>query len=154
MSYQATLPERIANKRVLVVDDTPSIRAMATANLRSIGFHNIVELGNGLDALTHINEKPVDIIISDWDMPELNGLELLKTLRSYEQLEKIPFIMFTGSDSSQHIEIAIEAGTTDYIIKPFTTKSLAVKTIKALMKSEYKKVDLREIQLEPQRDDE
>lgn len=147
MLYQA--PESIAKKRILVVDDTPSIRALATASLRTIGFQNITELGNGLDALHYINEKPVDLVISDWDMPELNGFELLQTLRSYDELKHLPFIMFSGSDSSQHIEKAIKAGITDYMIKPFTNKSLAIKTLKALNQSQYKKVDLRAVQLKP-----
>ena len=149
-----SLPDKIAYKRIVIVDDTASIRSLAKTNLNSVGFKHVVELGNGMDALKHINEHPVDIVICDWDMPALSGIELLATLRHYKELKQLPFIMFTGSGTGHHIERAISEGTTDYIVKPFTSKSLVLKTLNALTKSKHQKVDIRKIKLEPQRDEE
>lgn len=148
-----SLPEKIATKRILIVDDTASIRTLAKTYLQSVGFKHVMELGNGMDALKHINEHPIDIVICDWDMPALSGIELLATLRHYDELKYLPFIMFTGSGTGQHIERAIKEGTTDYIVKPFTSKSLVLKTLNALTKSKYQKKDLRKMKLEPQRDE-
>jgi len=104
--------------RILVVEDSALQRELCIFQLKELGFGNITGKENGAEALSWLEENSVDLIISDWEMPELNGLEFLKKIRENPSLQKIPFFMLTIlKDDSKNAE-AIEAGVTDFLVKP------------------------------------
>ena len=125
--------------RILVVDDMLTIRKIAKKILGELHFSNIREAADGLEAWNIIsNEEPFDIIFSDWNMPRMNGLELLHKLRSHPEYSEIPFIMLTAESDMDHVRIAAEAGVDNYILKPFTGD-----TFKAKLEQTHKKYILK-----------
>ena len=130
---------------VLLVDDQPQMRQVVRTVLKHIGVKNIAEAEDGFAALKILYErnrpcqgtlashiKPVDIVICDWMMPSMNGVELLSEVRKDATLAKIPFVMLTGENERYPIMKAIEQGVDEYIIKPFSTKTLEEKLRKLL----------------------
>ena len=113
------LPDTLKNKHLLVVDDVASMRNMTKTVLRSAGFNKIQEAQDGVIALSLLKIKPVDLVICDWTMPNMNGLELFKACAANEKLKNIPFLMLTGSSDIKKVKEAISAGVTDYIVKPY-----------------------------------
>lgn len=132
------IPEALQKKRILVIDDQGSIRVVFSTFLKDIGFKNVDCAMDGKDALKLMHIYPYDLIICDWIMPKLTGMELLQLLRQSEQAADIPFIMVTSSSDSEDVQQAIAAGVTDYIIKPFQPVQLKQKVLHHLEKSEYK----------------
>ena len=112
---------------ILVVDDTGFMRKIIADLLKKVGFKNIAEAGDGLVAIDKLNEQPVDLIISDWNMPNMDGLHLLKHLRQDEQFKAIPFIMATAQADKSNISIAMEAGANGHIAKPFDEEQIKQK---------------------------
>ncbi|MFB9885815.1 response regulator [Balneatrix alpica] len=121
----------MAGKRVLVVDDTPSIRVIERSVLKNLGFDHVAEAEDGDQALKYLQNNPVDLVICDWDMPKLSGLELLKAIRKDKDLKKTKFIMLTGLATKDLVTEAIKAGVNEYIVKPFSASILEEK-IKSL----------------------
>lgn len=119
---------------VLVVDDMETMRNMANACLKDLGVKKIYIQNNGLDAWNQLKNTHIDIIICDWDMPKMSGIELLKLVRDSEQHKHIPFLMLTATTEKQSVASAIEAGVSDYLSKPFQPKELAYRVIKLLRK--------------------
>lgn len=117
---------------LLLVDDMPSIRALTRAILREYGFKNFVECGSGAEAAKRLEGSSVDLIICDYEMPEPNGLELLKMARAKDELKDVPFIMLTGDSSPELVNECITAGVDDYIVKPFQPDSLCAKINKVI----------------------
>ncbi len=111
---------------VVVADDMASIRKVIIKCLNTIGFKNILEATNGQEALDHVinNQPAVALIISDWNMPVMNGLEFLKKVREDSQIKHLPFMMVTSESDKEQILEAINSGVTGYILKPFTSESL------------------------------
>lgn len=106
---------------ILIVDDTATAREMVIRALRhSFGTETILTAADGREALTVLRENRVDIIISDWNMPGMDGEELLYEVRQNQATKKIPFIMMTSNEDRDFIVTAIQLGVTNYIIKPFT----------------------------------
>jgi two-component system chemotaxis response regulator CheY len=105
--------------RVLVVDDFATMRKIVKNVLKQISIENVVEAENGKHALTVLQTEPVDLIISDWMMPEMTGIEFLK-----EEKKKIPFIMVTAEGQKDSVMEAIKSGVDNYIVKPFTPDKL------------------------------
>ncbi|MFZ0747548.1 MAG: response regulator [Terracidiphilus sp.] len=105
----------------LVVDDSKTIRTILARTLREIGFE-VLEAANGIEALEVIEaaKTTVPLILVDWDMPEMNGLELLKRLRQSSELSSMVVVMVTAQTDMAHIEEALEAGANEYVMKPFT----------------------------------
>ena len=126
----------------LVVEDHPAMRKFVVQTLNELGFMNITEAGDGKLAFEILNQKlmtkePVEFVISDWNMPHMEGIELLKLCRNTEAFKSIPFILATGErDQSQIIEAA-KAGVSGYIIKP-----LAAPKIKSTIDNIFKKNNL------------
>jgi len=110
--------------KVLVVDDFATMRKIVKNVLRQISIENVVEAANGKHALTVLQTEPVDLIISDWMMPEMTGIEFLKVCKGDEEKKKIPFIMVTAEGQKDSVMEAIKSGVDNYIVKPFTPDKL------------------------------
>jgi len=108
------------NKKILVVEDSQFQRAICVAQLKQAGFQNIEVAGDGNDAYSKLEEGEIDLILCDWEMPELNGIQLLKKIKKNPTLQNIPFLMLTSIDDHERLQEAIEAGALDYIVKPGT----------------------------------
>ncbi len=107
---------------ILVVDDTRAMRQIICAMLRDEGFNKIHEVENGNAAWKMINNSPqlCELIICDWNMPSMSGIDLLQLIRESDKHMDIPFIMVTAKDDLKHLEEAIKAGVNDYLVKPFS----------------------------------
>ncbi|MEI7892244.1 MAG: response regulator [Myxococcales bacterium] len=106
--------------KILIVDDSKAMRMIVMRTLRQAGFsdHTIVEAANGVEALDAVKKSPPDLVLSDWNMPEMNGLELLKALRSAGNPVKFGFV--TSEGTAEVKESAIAAGALFFVTKPFT----------------------------------
>lgn len=117
-----------ASKRVLVVDDYSTMRRILRNLLTQLGFTDIEEAQDGSSALEKLrNSKPVDVIISDWNMQPVSGLQLLQQVRADQKFAKLPFVMVTAESSSENVVAAKKAGVSNYIIKPFNAQTLKSK---------------------------
>jgi two-component system chemotaxis response regulator CheY len=109
---------------ILVVEDIAEMRELILRLLRVLGYGPVYEAKNGLDAAAQIENNTFDLILCDWNMPGKTGLELLHQLRADPDKGITPFIMITGENQRERIAAAIEAGVTDYLLKPFTLAGL------------------------------
>jgi len=112
------------NIRVLVVDDFATMRRIIKGVLKQLGFSNIVEAEDGDVALEELKKDEYGLILADWNMPNMSGLELLKAVRSDKNLQAIPFIMVTAEGQKDNILEAVKAGVSNYVIKPFTPETI------------------------------
>jgi two-component system chemotaxis response regulator CheY len=112
------------NMKVLVVDDFSTMRRIVKNILRQLGFSNILEADDGTTAMEVLQREKVDLIISDWNMPEMTGIELLRQVRSSEELKDMPFLMVTAEAQQENIIEAVKAKVSNYIVKPFTADTL------------------------------
>jgi len=128
----AAIEKELTKRRVLVIDDMDSIRNVEAACLRQLGFTQVDALSNGKLALEFIAKNTVDIVVCDWDMPQVNGLEVLKALRAMPEHINTPFLMVTGTHDGPLVKEAITAGVTDYLVKPFQPNQLAYRVLKCL----------------------
>ncbi len=110
--------------KVLVVDDFATMRKIIKNVLRQINVDNVVEAENGKHALDLLKKEEVDLIVSDWIMPEMTGIDFLKACKSDESIKKIPFLMVTAEAQKDCIMEAIKSGVDNYIVKPFTPEKL------------------------------
>jgi len=115
------------NMRVLIVDDFATMRRILKNILKQIGFKNISEADNGKTALKELKNERFDLVLCDWNMPEMPGIELLNQVRSDEQLKGIPFVMVTAEAKKENILEAVKAGVSSYIVKPFTAETVSEK---------------------------
>jgi len=115
------------NMRVLVVDDFSTMRKIIKNILRQLGFTNIVEADDGSTAWEVLNKDNIDFIVSDWNMPAMSGIELLRKVRSSEEYADIPFLMVTAEAQQENIIEAVQAKVSNYIVKPFTPETLGQK---------------------------
>jgi two-component system, chemotaxis family, chemotaxis protein CheY len=120
-------------KKVLVVDDSAVMRQIIKKNLKELGFtfSELLEAENGAAGLKKAGEESVDLIVSDWNMPNMTGLEFLKAVRADASLKGIAFIMITSEADKEKIMEAVKAGVNQYIVKPFNAIQLEEK-IKAI----------------------
>jgi two-component system, chemotaxis family, chemotaxis protein CheY len=121
-----------AQMTVLVVDDYNTMRRIIRNLLEQIGFSRIDEAGDGVTALTKLQNAPFGLVISDWNMEPMSGLQLLKEVRADDKLKALPFIMVTAEGKSENVVAAKAAGVSQYIVKPFTAETLS-KKIEAVM---------------------
>ena len=113
--------------KVLVVDDFATMRRIIKNILRQIGFTNIIEADDGSTALPILEKDNIDLVITDWNMPKMSGLELLKAIRSNPNLKDTPVLMVTAEAKKENVLLAIKAGVNNYIVKPFTPEVLKEK---------------------------
>lgn len=117
--------------KILVVDDFSTMRRIIKNILRQIGFSSIDEAENGQIALSKIGDgSSYDLVISDWNMPEMSGIELLRKVRGNEQTKDMPFLMVTAEAKKENVVEAVKAGVNNYIVKPFTADTLQEKISK------------------------
>jgi two-component system chemotaxis response regulator CheY len=115
------------NMRVLVVDDFSTMRRIIKNILRQLGFNNIVEADDGTSAWEILNKDKIDFVVSDWNMPQMSGIELLRKVRSSEEFQDMPFLMVTAEAQQENIIEAVQAKVSNYIVKPFTAETLGAK---------------------------
>jgi two-component system chemotaxis response regulator CheY len=115
------------NMRILVVDDFSTMRRIIKNILRQLGYNNIVEADDGSTAWDILNKDKIDFIISDWNMPIMSGIELLKKVRASEEFADLPFLMVTAEAQQENIIEAVQAKVSNYIVKPFTAETLGQK---------------------------
>ncbi len=113
--------------RFLVVDDSPTMRRIVINALKNIGYTEIVEAEDGKDALAKLYVEKIDFIITDWNMPNMNGLELTKAVRSDPNFANIPILMVTTRGMKEDVLEALQARVNNYIVKPFTPQILKEK---------------------------
>jgi two-component system chemotaxis response regulator CheY len=113
--------------KVLVVDDQASVRQMTRISLEKLGIRLIHEAENGQVALATVMAQPVDLIISDFNMPQMDGVSLLRAVRSNMAIRKVPFILVTGRGDRELVVKAAQAGVNNYIVKPFDEATLRQK---------------------------
>lgn len=138
---------------ILLVEDAGVMRKMEVKTLNELGITDIIEAENGKDAIEKIESgnRP-NVIISDWNMPVMDGFEFLKWLRAHEELNDIPFVMATGRGERKEVTMAEEAGVSSFISKPFNAAELKVKILEAIgevKKADKKNVKRREPELTP-----
>ena len=119
-------------RSALVVDDTQMMRAVVKSCLKSLGFKTIIEAIHGGEALKLVESQKVDLIICDWEMPNMNGLELLRYLREQQNYQNIPFIMLTANANAELVSESVTLGVDGFVIKPFQPQALCDKIITML----------------------
>lgn len=113
--------------RVLVVDDFSTMRRIVRNILRQLGFNNVVEADDGVSAWEVVNRDKIDFIVSDWNMPNMTGIDFLRKVRASEQHCNIPFLMVTAEAQQENIIEAVQAKVSNYIVKPFTADTMKQK---------------------------
>lgn len=117
------------NTRVLVVDDMMTMRKLVIKSLKEIGFKDFVEAADGAkgwEAVANSN-PPIGLIVSDWNMPNTTGIDFLKRVRAESRFKKLPFLLVTAEAEKHQVVEAVQAGVTEYVIKPFNKESLEAK---------------------------
>lgn len=120
------------NTKFLVVDDSSVTRKMNKNSLAELGFKNVVEAADGVEAFQVLldlsqSPEPIDFIVSDWNMPNMHGIDFLKKCRAQDQFKKTPFIFITIESEPAHILEAGSAGVTEYLVKPYNSDVLKMK---------------------------
>ena len=115
------------NMSFLVVDDFPTMRRIVRSLLKELGFTNVDEAEDGQDALNKLRAGNFEFVVSDWNMPNLDGLEMLKEIRQDEALKGLPVLMVTAEAKKENIIAAAQAGANGYVVKPFTAATLEEK---------------------------
>ncbi|MCX5865596.1 MAG: response regulator [Deltaproteobacteria bacterium] len=113
--------------KILVVDDFATMRRIIKNILTQLGFKNIIEADDGTTALDVLKSEKIGLIVSDWNMPKMTGLDLLKAVRADASLANTPFIMVTAEAQQDNIILAVKAKVSQYIVKPFTAETLSEK---------------------------
>lgn len=113
--------------RILVADDMPTIRDLVKGQLKTMGYKHIVEASDGEQALSILVQNqnsgtPIQLVISDWNMPKMTGLELLKQVRASSEWVNLPFVLLTSETERDQVTEAILAGVSQYVVKPFAAK--------------------------------
>ena len=115
------------NIKILVVDDMSTMRRIVKNIMKQLGFANVEEAENGQDALDKLRAESFGLVISDWNMPVMTGIDLLRAIRADDKLKAIPVLMVTAEAQKENLIEAIKAGVSNYIVKPFTAEVLQEK---------------------------
>ena len=122
------------NMKILVVDDFSTMRRIVRNLLKELGFVNIHEAEDGLEALNKLRgEKNFEFVVSDWNMPNMTGIELLRSIRADAALKHLPVLMVTAEAKRENIIEAAQAGASGYVVKPFTAATLDEKLKKIFL---------------------
>lgn len=120
--------------KFLVVDDFSTMRRIVRNLLKELGFTNVDEAEDGVAALQKLNSSQFDFVVTDWNMPNMDGLTLLQTIRQTPHLKQLPVLMVTAEAKKENIIAAAQAGASGYVVKPFTAGTLAEKLEKIFEK--------------------
>ena len=137
----------VANSCVLVVDDSRTLRRILVRELNSLGLTNIVEAGDGLEAIEVVKSKPIDLMLLDMEMPELDGLGVLQALKSDETYKQLPIIVISGADQFDKTIKCIEIGAEDYLPKPFDPILLRARIFSSLEKKRLRDLDQKHLEM-------
>lgn len=121
-----------ANMPILIVDDYKTMLRIIRNLLKQLDFNNVDEAMDGSEALKLLREKEFKLVISDWNMEPMTGLQLLREVRSDIKLKDLPFIMVTAESKTENVVAAKEAGVSNYIVKPFNAETLKQKLVSVL----------------------
>lgn len=113
--------------KILLVDDSPTMRRILQNSLKHLGYEDISEAENGRDALSMLHADQYNFIVTDWNMPEMDGLTFVKTLKEESEFAAIPILMVTTRSQQEDVIEAMRAGVNNYVIKPFTPQVLKQK---------------------------
>lgn len=122
------------NMSILVVDDFPTMRRIIRSLLKELGYSNVEEAQDGQDAMGKLRRGSFEFIVSDWNMPNLDGLEMLKQIRADDALKALPVLMVTAEAKKENIIAAAQAGANGYVVKPFSAATLEEKLNKIFEK--------------------
>ncbi|MEK7870429.1 MAG: chemotaxis response regulator CheY [Nitrospirota bacterium] len=122
------------NMKILVVDDMSTMRRIVKNILKQLGFSNMDEAENGQEALQKLRADTFGFVVSDWNMPVMPGIELLRAIRADEKLKHIPVLMVTAEAQKENLIEAIQAGVNNYVVKPFTAETMQEKINKIFNK--------------------
>ena len=123
-----------ANMKFLVVDDFSTMRRIVRNLLKELGFTNVQEAEDGVDALNKLRGENFDFVVSDWNMPNMTGIDLLRAIRADARLKHLPVLMVTAEAKRENIIEAAQAGASGYVVKPFTAGTLDEKLKKIFEK--------------------
>jgi two-component system chemotaxis response regulator CheY len=127
------IAEELLQKKILIVDDASSMRNLTKAVLREAGFVHVFEAPDGQEALKLMSKVKINIVVCDWNMPIMSGLDFFKAAKEDPKLAGIPFIMLTSSAETARVKEAIQAGITSYMVKPYVPADLLKKIISRLV---------------------
>ncbi|MBM4333016.1 MAG: response regulator [Deltaproteobacteria bacterium] len=113
--------------KILIVDDFSTMRRIVKNILRQLGYENIFEADDGTTALNILKSEKINFIVSDWNMPQMSGIELLKAVRASEEWKNLPFLMVTAEGQKENVIEAVKNRVSNYIVKPFTAETLMEK---------------------------
>lgn len=116
--------------KILIVDDMVTMRRIVKNVLKQLGFSNIDEAENGQDGLQKLKSSKYDFVVSDWNMPVMTGIDMLRAIRADEQLKAIPVLMVTAEAQQKNLVEVVQAGVSNYIVKPFTAETMQEKLAK------------------------
>ena len=119
--------------RLLVVDDSATMRRIIANTLKKLGYDDIAEAGDGSEALQQVSAGKPDLILTDWNMPKMDGCEFVQKLRQNPEMGKVPVLMVTTQAEKADVVLALQAGVNDYVVKPFSPDTLKEK-IECLVK--------------------
>jgi len=117
----------VAELKILAVDDSPTMRRIIINTLKRAGYNDVVEATDGKDAIAKLKVEAITFVITDWNMPEMDGLEFVNTIRANAQFKGLPILMVTTRSVKDDIVEALKAGVNNYIVKPFTPETLKQK---------------------------
>jgi two-component system chemotaxis response regulator CheY len=118
------ISQELLQKKILIVDDAASMRTLTKAILREAGFTHVFDAPGGSEALVMMRKVRINLVVCDWNMPGMTGLELFKAVKDDPKLDTPPWIMLTSSSEGEKVKEAIMAGITSYIVKPFKPDNL------------------------------
>jgi two-component system chemotaxis response regulator CheY len=113
--------------RFLIVDDSSTMRRIIINTLGKLGYKDCHEAGNGREGMERLATTPVDLVITDWNMPEMNGIDFVRNLRATPQGRAVPVLMVTTNAANADVAEALKAGVNNYVVKPFTADTLKEK---------------------------
>ncbi len=123
----------IEDTKFLVVDDFSTMRRIVRNLLKELGFLNVQEAEDGVEALVKLRADKFDFVVSDWNMPNMTGIDLLKEIRADSSLKHLPVLMVTAEAKKENIVMAAQAGANGYVVKPFTAATLDEKLKKIFL---------------------
>ncbi len=117
----------MTDTKILAVDDSPTMRRIIVNTLKRAGYTDVIEASDGRDALEKLKTDRINLVITDWNMPQMDGLTLVEALRSSDEFKQLPILMITTRSVREDIVKALKAGVNNYIVKPFSPETLKAK---------------------------